>query len=133
MLMVRNGDSLQRFVFKLSKNCEKFNVIIVNRDREIDRHNVYITNLYFVVFRILDLSQHNVWSRSVQVMEQISSSDEDSTADCSHLSALNLAHNQFTAVPTVLSCLAVNLTRLNMAYNRYSCVSMNITVLVKSE
>ena len=79
--------------------------------------NIIITYFYYV-FRILDLSQHNVWSRSVQVMEQISSSDEDNSMDCSHLSALNLAHNQFTAVPTVLSCLAVNLTRLNMAYNR---------------
>lgn len=72
-----------------------------------------------ILCRLLDLTQHNVWSRSVQVMEQISNSDEDNDQDCSHLSALNLAHNQFTAIPTVLSCLAVNLTRLNMAYNRY--------------
>ncbi|KAG8262242.1 hypothetical protein J6590_056305 [Homalodisca vitripennis] len=67
--------------------------------------------------QLLDLTQHNLWSRSVQVMEQISSNDEDNSHDCSHLSALNLAHNQFTAIPNTLSCLAVNLTRLNMAYN----------------
>uniref|UniRef100_A0A1B6DQ53 non-specific serine/threonine protein kinase n=1 Tax=Clastoptera arizonana TaxID=38151 RepID=A0A1B6DQ53_9HEMI len=73
--------------------------------------------------QLLDLTQHNVWSRSVQVMEQISSSDEDNGQDCSHLSALNLAHNQFTAIPTVLSCLAVNLTRLNMSYNSLRSMS----------
>lgn len=72
----------------------------------------------FELCRVLDLIQHNVWSRSVQVMEQISSHDEDSSQDVSHLSALNLAHNQFTAIPNTLSCLAVNLTRLNLAYNR---------------
>uniref|UniRef100_A0A2H1V025 SFRICE_019212 n=1 Tax=Spodoptera frugiperda TaxID=7108 RepID=A0A2H1V025_SPOFR len=35
----------------------------------------------------------------------------------SALTALNLAHNQFTCVPVALACRAPNLTRLNMAYN----------------
>ncbi|RZF34102.1 hypothetical protein LSTR_LSTR009743, partial [Laodelphax striatellus] len=63
------------------------------------------------------LSHHNVWSRSVEVTEQILHPEHDASEDCSQLSSLNLAHNQFTSVPVVLSCLAVNLTRLNLSYN----------------
>ncbi|KAJ8705805.1 hypothetical protein PYW08_012851 [Mythimna loreyi] len=41
----------------------------------------------------------------------------------SALSALNLAHNQFTCVPCALACRAPNLTRLNMAYNSLRSMS----------
>ncbi|XP_075989581.1 leucine-rich repeat kinase isoform X2 [Anticarsia gemmatalis] len=41
----------------------------------------------------------------------------------SSLSALNLAHNQFTCVPAALACNAPNLTRLNMAYNSLRSMS----------
>lgn len=36
----------------------------------------------------------------------------------SQLSSLNIANNLFTSIPAALPCLAVNLTRLNMSYNR---------------
>ncbi|CAH0698418.1 unnamed protein product [Spodoptera exigua] len=41
----------------------------------------------------------------------------------SALTALNLAHNQFTCVPCALACRAPNLTRLNMAYNSLRSMS----------
>lgn len=65
-----------------------------------------------------DLAHHNLWSRGhgVEVTEQILLSEGDQEG-CSQLSALNLAHNQFASIPAALPCLAVNLTRLNLAYN----------------
>lgn len=71
-------------------------------------------------YRLLELQHHNEWSETVEISEQILHVEEHENCaeNCSQLSSLNLAHNQFTAIPVVLSCLAVNLTRLNMAYNR---------------
>jgi hypothetical protein len=66
----------------------------------------------------LDITHHNIWSRSVEVTEQILHRDDENEDNRSQLSALNLAHNQFTGVPVALPCLAVNLTRLNLSYNR---------------
>lgn len=70
--------------------------------------------------RLLDLQHHNEWSESLDISEQILHVEEheNGSENCSQLSSLNLAHNQFTAIPVVLSCLAVNLTRLNLAYNK---------------
>lgn len=59
----------------------------------------------------------------MEVTEQILHSDESVNEKSSQLSALNLAHNLFTSVPVVLSCLAVNLTRLNMAFNSLRSMS----------
>ena len=66
------------------------------------------------------MEHHNAWSESLVISEQVLHVEEaeKETENCSQLTSLNLAHNQFTAIPAVLSCLAVNLTRLNMAYNR---------------
>lgn len=76
--------------------------------------------------RLLNFEHYNDWSDSLLVSEQILHvEEEDSNSEnCSQLSSLNLAHNQFTSIPVVLSCLAVNLTRLNMAYNR--CIIFHI-------
>lgn len=41
----------------------------------------------------------------------------------SQLSSLNLAHNMFAAVPAALTCLAINLTRLNMSFNNLRSMS----------
>lgn len=71
----------------------------------------------------MDLSKHHIWSKSVEVTEQILHNDETTTEQSSHLSALNLAHNLFTSIPVVLPCLAVNLTRLNMAFNSLRSMS----------
>lgn len=69
-------------------------------------------------FRHLDLKHLNVWSRNVEVNDQILHSDGDNSENCSQLSALNLAHNAFSCIPVALPCLAVNLTRLNLSYNK---------------
>ncbi|CAG9769543.1 unnamed protein product [Ceutorhynchus assimilis] len=71
----------------------------------------------------LDLNRHHIWSKNVEVTEQILHNDESSLEKCSQLSALNLAHNLFTSIPVVLPCLAVNLTRLNMAFNTLRSMS----------
>ncbi|XP_065214793.1 leucine-rich repeat serine/threonine-protein kinase 1 isoform X2 [Planococcus citri] len=74
--------------------------------------------------QLLELQHHNEWSETVEISEQILHVEEhENSANCSQLSSLNLAHNQFTAIPVVLSCLAVNLTRLNMAYNSLRTMS----------
>nr|CAD7202602.1 unnamed protein product [Timema douglasi] len=73
--------------------------------------------------RAVDLTHHNIWSRNVEVTEQILHNDENNQDNCSKLSSLNLAHNQFTSIPVALPCLAVNLTRLNMSYNSLRSMS----------
>lgn len=64
-----------------------------------------------------------MWSKSIEVTEQIFHSDDDILEPSSKLSALNLAHNLFSSIPVALPCLAVNLTRLNMAYNNLRSMS----------
>ncbi|XP_050296551.1 leucine-rich repeat serine/threonine-protein kinase 1 isoform X5 [Anthonomus grandis grandis] len=71
----------------------------------------------------LDLIRHHLWNKNIEVTEQILHNDETSLEKCSQLSALNLAHNLFTSIPVVLPCLAVNLTRLNMAFNTLRSMS----------
>lgn len=67
--------------------------------------------------------KHHIWNKSVEVTEQILHNDDSVAEKSSQLSALNLAHNLFTSIPVVLPCLAVNLTRLNMAYNSLRSMS----------
>lgn len=67
--------------------------------------------------------KHHIWSKNVEVTEQILHNDDSIIEQSSKLSALNLAHNLFTSIPVVLPCLAVNLTRLNMAFNSLRSMS----------
>lgn len=100
--------------------------------KEIDVNNVdeYDVKAYLLIclnlvivynnyFRSISLIHHNVWNRTVEIMEQIARVDDASEvkSNSSQLSSLNLSHNSFSSIPPVLSCLAVNLTRLNMSYN----------------
>ncbi|XP_017772148.1 PREDICTED: leucine-rich repeat serine/threonine-protein kinase 1 isoform X5 [Nicrophorus vespilloides] len=71
----------------------------------------------------LDVNKHHIWSKSVEVTEQILHNDDSIAEKSSQLSSLNLAHNLFTSVPVVLPCLAVNLTRLNLAFNSLRSMS----------
>ncbi|XP_060525729.1 leucine-rich repeat serine/threonine-protein kinase 1 isoform X2 [Cylas formicarius] len=71
----------------------------------------------------LDVNKHHIWNKHVEVTEQILHSDDITTEKCSKLCSLNLAHNLFTSIPVVLSCLAVNLTKLNMAFNTLRSMS----------
>ncbi|XP_070508188.1 leucine-rich repeat serine/threonine-protein kinase 1 isoform X2 [Chironomus tepperi] len=66
----------------------------------------------------IEIMRHNVWSRSLEVTDQeLRLVDAKNDQSVSQLSSLNLANNLFTSIPLALPCLAVNLTRLNMAYN----------------
>ncbi|KAJ8934094.1 hypothetical protein NQ318_004975 [Aromia moschata] len=71
----------------------------------------------------IDLTKHHIWTKNVEVTEQILHNDDTITEQSSQLSALNLAHNLFTSIPVVLPCLAVNLTKLNMAFNSLRSMS----------
>ncbi|KAE8744037.1 hypothetical protein FOCC_FOCC009321 [Frankliniella occidentalis] len=84
----------------------------------LDSQSLHASYASAKTLRQRDLAHHNLWSRGhgVEVTEQILLSECDQEG-CSQLSALNLAHNQFTSIPAALPCLAVNLTRLNLAYN----------------
>lgn len=90
--------------------------------------NCNINQLIISMFsspRLLPLTHHNLWSQAG--LEISDSPLPHSTGEgeggvtgtpCCPLLSLNLAHNLFTSVPPVLPCLAVNLTKLNIAYNR---------------
>lgn len=67
------------------------------------------------------IDRPHVWTKSVQVSEKISDDNEGGAR--SVLTSLNLAHNLFTSIPVALPCLAVNLVRLNMAYNSLRTMS----------
>lgn len=71
----------------------------------------------------MDLTKHHIWRKNVEVTEQILHNDDSITEQSSQLSSLNLAHNLFTSIPVVLPCLAVNLTKLNMAFNSLRSMS----------
>ncbi|XP_057330472.1 leucine-rich repeat serine/threonine-protein kinase 1 [Microplitis mediator] len=71
--------------------------------------------------QIIELERPHVWTESVQVTEKISDDTEPGTR--SVLTSLNLAHNLFNSIPVALPCLAVNLVRLNMAYNSLRSMS----------
>ncbi|XP_034942841.1 leucine-rich repeat serine/threonine-protein kinase 1 [Chelonus insularis] len=71
--------------------------------------------------QVIELERPHVWTESVQVTEKISDDTEPGTR--SVLTSLNLAHNLFTSIPVALPCLAVNLVRLNMAYNSLRSMS----------
>ncbi|XP_049858112.1 leucine-rich repeat serine/threonine-protein kinase 1 isoform X1 [Schistocerca gregaria] len=94
-----------------------------SEDHLIDAQTFHSTFMKTKTVEHLDVSHHNIWSRSVEVTEQIMHTDEEHDENCSKLSALNLAHNLFTGVPIALPCLAVNLTRLNLSYNSLRSMS----------
>ncbi|KAK9885098.1 hypothetical protein WA026_009320 [Henosepilachna vigintioctopunctata] len=71
----------------------------------------------------IELTKHHIWTKNVDVTDQVHHNDDTITEHSSQLSALNLAHNLFTSVPVSLSCLAVSLTRLNMAFNSLRSMS----------
>ncbi|XP_043263337.1 leucine-rich repeat serine/threonine-protein kinase 1 [Colletes gigas] len=70
----------------------------------------------------IEMNRPHVWTRSVQVSENISDENEGGGTR-SVLTSLNLAHNLFNSIPVALPCLAVNLVRLNMAYNSLRSMS----------
>lgn len=79
--------------------------------------------MYIYVCRQLQPNKHHLWCKNVEVTEQILHSDDTMMEHASQLSSLNLAHNLFTSIPVPLPCLAVNLTRLNMAFNSLRSMS----------
>lgn len=90
---------------------------ILCTSRQLELNNILCT------CRQLELNKHHIWNKSVEVNEQILHTDETVSERASQLSSLNLAHNLFTSIPVVLPCLAVNLTRLNMAFNSLRSMS----------
>ncbi|XP_076065875.1 leucine-rich repeat serine/threonine-protein kinase 1-like isoform X3 [Oratosquilla oratoria] len=91
------------------------------RRKQIDPRSVFTLGKHDNVItccRQRDLKHHSLWSTSVEVQESLAGPSEMEGTLTSHLQALNLAHNAFTAVPTGLACLALSLNRLNLSYNR---------------
>uniref|UniRef100_A0A6A7FVB2 non-specific serine/threonine protein kinase n=2 Tax=Hirondellea gigas TaxID=1518452 RepID=A0A6A7FVB2_9CRUS len=90
----------------------------------LDKHGNVIT-----CCRQRELRHHSLWTQAVQVQESLSSpaSREDRAGGgavvvTSCLQSLNLSHNAFTAAPPGLPCLALQLSRLNLSYNRLSAM-----------
>lgn len=70
-----------------------------------------------------ELEHKNLWNKNVEVIEHSVVNDGDNDSQFCQITWLNLAHNQFTSVPPLLPCLAVNLSRLNLSYNRLRSMS----------
>ncbi|KAB7496364.1 Leucine-rich repeat serine/threonine-protein kinase 1 [Armadillidium nasatum] len=81
----------------------------------LDKHGNIVT-----CCRTRELTHHSLWSSSVQVQESFSPTEGNECGTHSQLQSLNLSHNSFSCVPQGLACLAVNLSRLYLAYNRLS-------------
>ncbi|XP_023236619.1 leucine-rich repeat serine/threonine-protein kinase 1-like [Centruroides sculpturatus] len=64
-----------------------------------------------------DLHHDNLWSHSIEIIEASLNDDLEKEQYC-QLTSLNLSHNAYKTIPPVLACFAVNLSRLNMSYNR---------------
>ncbi|KAL0267443.1 UNVERIFIED_CONTAM: hypothetical protein PYX00_009712 [Menopon gallinae] len=94
---------------------------VISDGVEGSHHHSKSSPVHFRNYQVKDLRHQNLWSSSIEIAEQIVT--DQCQQNCSHLSALNLAHNLFTSVPPLLACLAVNLTRLNMSYNSLRSMS----------
>uniref|UniRef100_T1IVJ9 non-specific serine/threonine protein kinase n=1 Tax=Strigamia maritima TaxID=126957 RepID=T1IVJ9_STRMM len=71
-----------------------------------------------------ELSHHNFWCHTIEISESYLDGNIDGRDNQSQLTMLNLAHNAFISIPVGLSCVAVNLTRLNLSYNRLCDMGM---------
>ena len=60
-----------------------------------------------------------MWSRNVDISDTLPTDLDTAGHSSSQLFHLNLAHNNFSSVPVSLACLAVNLSRLNLSFNKY--------------
>lgn len=60
---------------------------------------------------------HNLFSCQVILAKASYHEEELQRSQSCPLSLLNLSHNGFTSIPKVLSCVAINLSRLNLSYN----------------
>ena len=75
-----------------------------------------------------DLKHHSLWSTNVEIRDKTYFVESSATFEASgggstgtqkqNLQVLSLAHNAFSVVPRSLSCLAPQLTRLNLSYNK---------------
>ena len=72
------------------------------------------------------------WRGKVNVNENIISEDDADLQPCTQLTQLNLAHNNFSEVPSSLACLAFNLSRLNLSFNKYSVIFEFIKISIHS-
>ena len=64
-----------------------------------------------------DVNRVNLWSQSLEVVAVSHNEDDSDSRQYCKLLSLNLSHNGFERIPRMLSCLAINLSRLNMSYN----------------
>lgn len=65
-------------------------------------------------FKQHEVKHINLWAHSIEVVTRTVEEESEKT---SKITSLNLSHNGFTRIPHALSCLASNLTHLNMSYN----------------
>ncbi|KAK7861679.1 hypothetical protein R5R35_005355 [Gryllus longicercus] len=119
------GSSFADSVENLETSCSEISEdsTSVSEDQLLDARALHASFVKTKSVQHLDIQHHNIWSRNVEVTEQIPHADGEGQENCSQLSSLNLAHNQFSCVPPALPCLAVNLTRLNLSYNSLRSMS----------
>ncbi len=65
-----------------------------------------------------DLPHHSMWSSSVEIRDNKTHHGGSGKDNGNGLQVLNLAHNSFSVLPRSLACLAPQLARLNLSYNK---------------
>lgn len=76
----------------------------------------------------LAVNHLNHWDKNIDIVSTITSSvaeekfSRGGVRDTSRLSCLNLSHNSFSSIPPVLACVANELARLNLSYNRLTSI-----------
>jgi Leucine-rich repeat (LRR) protein len=85
------------------------------RQLDLSESGVHETKLDNVIPR--EVNHVNLFGNQVSLASSSFHEEEKSRSQSCPLSLLNLSHNGFTSIPVVISCLATNLTRLNMSYN----------------
>ncbi|CAG2165886.1 unnamed protein product [Oppiella nova] len=93
------------------------NLIINEKDSETDDKNCDSETKWTANLINKDVNRVNIWNQNVEVVAVAHNDEESDPRHNCKLVSLNLSHNGFQRIPPTLSCLAINLTRLNMSYN----------------
>ncbi|EFX78451.1 hypothetical protein DAPPUDRAFT_320450 [Daphnia pulex] len=102
---------------RTSHGSEKSSISFSDEDSLEDAKMMRSMQLATINLTPQKLTHHSLWSPTVDINETLPA-DIDSPQSCSQLIHLNLAHNNFSSIPVSLACIAVNLIRLNLSFNK---------------
>lgn len=120
--LTSSGDSGKKLDFSAPRSNkstpDKFNLSFSDEDSLGDARMMRSMQLATFNLTPQKLVHDSLWSHTVDINETLPADMDDMPQSCSQLVHLNLAHNNFSSVPVSLACIAVNLVRLNMSFNK---------------